>query len=69
MIYNSILSVIQMEKVSMDCAEDTSNSCSVKISGTRDEVMRVSMRHATEDHGYPDTQETKEKLSSMLMAV
>ena len=54
------------EKVYMDCAEDSSNSCTVKISGTKDEVERVSMRHATEDHNYPDTSETREKLGSMI---
>ena len=32
----------------------------------KEEVMKVSMRHATEDHKYPDTNETKQKLSSMI---
>ena len=54
------------EKVHMDCSEDESSNCTVKISGTKEEVMKVAMRHATEDHKYPDTDETKEKLSSML---
>jgi hypothetical protein len=54
------------KKVHMDCADDKSNACTVKISGTKEEVMSVGMRHATEDHGYPDTSETREKLSSML---
>jgi len=52
--------------VHMDCAEDPKSNCSVKISGTREEVMTVSMRHATEDHKYPNTPEVKEKLSSMI---
>ena len=54
------------EKVYMDCAEDPNSNCTLKISGTREEVERVSMRHATEDHKYPDTPETKEKLGSMI---
>ncbi len=50
----------------MDCSEDPNSNCTVRISGTKDEVMRVAMRHATEDHKYPDTEETKEKLASMI---
>ena len=50
----------------MDCSEDPASNCTVKITGTREEVERVSMRHATEDHKYPDTAETREKLSSMI---
>jgi len=67
---NQFLSIgdVKMEKVYMDCAEDPDSNCSVKISGTKDEVMKVSMRHATEDHGYPDTPEVKQKLTSMIKA-
>jgi len=56
------------KKVYMDCSEDKNSNCTVKISGTREEVERVSMRHATEDHNYPDTPEVKEKLMSMIKA-
>jgi len=54
------------DHVSMDCSTIPESKCSVKISGTKEEVMRVSMRHATEDHKYPNTSETKEKLASMI---
>jgi len=52
----------------MDCAEDPNSNCTVKISGTKYEVMRVSMRHATEDHKYPDNPEVRKKLASMIKA-
>lgn len=55
-----------MEKVYMDCSEDKNSNCTVKISGTKEEVMRVAMRHATEDHKYPDNPEVREKLMSMI---
>ena len=55
-----------VEKVYMDCAEDPNSNCTVKISGTRKEVERVSMRHTTEDHKYPNTPEVKEKLMAMI---
>lgn len=50
----------------MDCSDDPDSNCTVRISGTKDEVMRVAMRHATKDHKYPDTEETKNKLSEMI---
>ena len=40
----------------------------IDFGGTKEEVMRVAMRHATEDHGYPDTDDTREKLGSMIKA-
>ena len=55
-----------MGNVYMDCAEDPESNCTVRISGTKEEVTKVSMRHATEDHKYPDTPEVREKLSSMI---
>ena len=61
-----MLGDVKMKHVHMDCADDPSSGCSVKISGPRDEVIKVSMRHATEDHGYPDTPEVRKKLSSMI---
>lgn len=57
------------DKVYMDCAEAPDSKCSVKISGTKDEVMRVAMRHATEDHKYPDTPEVRQQLSSMVKPI
>jgi len=52
----------------MDCAQDPSSNCSVKITGPKAEVMKVSMRHAIEDHGYPDTPEVRKKLATMIKA-
>ena len=57
-----------MKNVYMDCAEDPQSNCTVKISGSEDEVMRVSMRHAVEDHKYPNNKDTRNKLKSMIKA-
>lgn len=54
------------EKVYMDCSEDPKSNCTVRISGSREEVEKVSMRHATEDHKYPATEAVREKLNSMI---
>jgi hypothetical protein len=56
------------DKVYMDCSEIPDSNCSVRISGTKKEVNRVSMRHATEDHGYPNTPKVRKQLSSMIKA-
>ena len=51
----------------IDCSEYPSDSnCSLRISGTEDEVLPVAMRHATEVHGHPDTDENREQLRQML---
>jgi len=50
----------------MDCAEDPQSNCSVRIEGTHDEVIKVSLRHAIEDHHYPNTPETKAKIEGMI---
>jgi len=55
-----------MAKVYMDCAEDPQSNCSVRIEGTHDEVIKVSLRHAIEDHHYPNTPETKAKIEGMI---
>jgi predicted small metal-binding protein len=51
----------------IDCSEYPSDSnCSLRISGTEDEVLPVAMRHAAEVHGHPDTVENREQLRQML---
>lgn len=50
-----------------DCRRMPSEShCSLTISGTEDEVLRVATRHAIEDHGHEDTPELREQLRGML---
>lgn len=51
-----------------DCRQMPSETnCSLKISGTEDEVLRVATRHAVEDHGHQDTPELRQQLRDMLM--
>jgi predicted small metal-binding protein len=50
-----------------DCRMFPSESgCSLTISGTEEEVMRVAVRHAVEEHGHDDTPELREQLRAML---
>jgi predicted small metal-binding protein len=50
-----------------DCRQMPSESnCSLTIAGTEDEVLRVAVRHAVEDHGHEDTPELREQLRGML---
>ncbi|PYT00839.1 MAG: DUF1059 domain-containing protein [Acidobacteria bacterium] len=51
----------------IDCSEYPSdNNCSVKISGTEDEVLDVAAAHAAATHGHEDTPEFREQLRGML---
>jgi predicted small metal-binding protein len=51
----------------IDCSEFPSeNNCTLKISGTEDEVLPVAARHAAEVHGHEDTPEMREQLRGML---
>ena len=40
--------------------------CSLTITGTEDEVMRVAVWHAVNDHGHKDTPELREQIKGML---
>lgn len=51
----------------IDCGEYPSdNDCSLKISGTEDEVMQAALSHAASAHGHEDTPEFREQLRGML---
>ena len=51
----------------IDCSEYPSDSnCSLKISGTEDEILPVAVQHATTVHGHDDTPEFRDKLRQML---
>ena len=50
-----------------DCRKMPSEkNCSLVISGTKEEVMKVGVRHAVEDHGHVDTPEMRKQLEEML---
>ena len=51
----------------VDCREFPSeNNCSLKISGTEEEVLTVATQHAVASHGHKDTPELREMLRSGL---
>ena len=51
----------------IDCSEFPSDSnCTLRISGTEDEVLPVAAQHAAAIHGHEDTPEMREKLRTFL---
>jgi predicted small metal-binding protein len=51
----------------IDCSEYPSdNNCSLRISGTEDEVMAAAAHHAATVHGEEDTPEFRDQLRGML---
>jgi predicted small metal-binding protein len=51
----------------IDCRKMPSDKpCSVAISGTEEEVLKVAVQHAVATHGHKDTPEFREQLRSML---
>lgn len=51
----------------IDCSEYPSEKdCSLRISGTEDEVIPAAAHHASTVHGHEDTPEFREELRRML---
>jgi predicted small metal-binding protein len=51
----------------IDCREFPSErNCTVRISGTEDEVLDVAVRHATASHGHENTPELREEIRKLL---
>lgn len=51
----------------IDCSEFPSDSgCTLRISGTEDEVVPVAARHAADIHGHEDTPELRDQLRQLL---
>jgi len=51
----------------VDCREYPSEmNCSLKISGTADEVLAVAVQHAVASHGHKDSPELRESLRGAL---
>lgn len=51
----------------LDCSEYPSDSnCSLKISGTEDEVIVAAAHHAATVHGHDDTPEFRDQIRGML---
>ena len=52
---------------SIDCRDYPSEkNCSLKISGTEEEVLDAAMQHAVSAHGHNKTPELRSQLRSML---
>ena len=51
----------------IDCREYPSEkNCSVKISGTEDEVLELAMLHATSYHGHEQSAEVRDEIRKLL---
>ena len=52
---------------SIDCRDYPSDkNCSLKISGTEEEVLDAAVQHAASAHGHQNSPELREQLKSML---
>lgn len=52
---------------SIDCRDYPSEkNCSLKISGTEEEVLEAAVQHAASVHGHEKSPELREQLRSML---
>jgi hypothetical protein len=51
----------------IDCRDYPSeNNCSLRISGTEDEVLDAAAQHGVKSHGHEDSPEFREQLRSIL---
>jgi predicted small metal-binding protein len=55
------------QRKSIDCRDYPSEkSCSLKISGTEEEVLDAAIQHAASVHGHQNTPELRDQIRSML---
>jgi predicted small metal-binding protein len=55
------------QRKSIDCRDYPSDKgCTLRISGTEQEVLEAAVQHATTAHGHTDPKELREQLKSML---
>lgn len=55
------------QRKSIDCRDHPSEKhCSLKISGTEEEVLDAAVQHALSSHGHKNTPELREQIRSML---
>ena len=51
----------------IDCRDYPSEkNCSLRVSGTEEEVLDVATQHAVQTHGHEDTPELRDQLRSLL---
>ena len=57
----------KQKRKSIDCRLFPNEiGCTLKISGSEKEVLKVAVRHAIEEHGHQDTPELKRQLKILL---
>ncbi len=57
----------QTERKYIDCRNYPSETnCSLRISGTEEEILEIAAQHAVASHGHENTPELREKLRSLL---
>ncbi|MGC2354324.1 MAG: DUF1059 domain-containing protein [Candidatus Udaeobacter sp.] len=55
------------QRKSIDCRDYPSDkNCSLKISGTEQEVLDAAVQHAVSSHGHENTPELREQIKSIL---
>ena len=55
------------QRKSIDCRDYPSEkNCSLKISGTEQEVLDAAVQHAVSAHGHDNTLELREQIKSLL---
>ncbi len=51
----------------VDCSQYPSEKhCTLKISGTEEEVLTAAVQHAVKSHGHQESAELREQIRSML---
>lgn len=57
------------QRKSIDCRNHPSEkNCSLKISGTEEEVLDAAVEHAVSAHGHENSPELRDQIKSMLKA-
>ncbi len=55
------------QRKSIDCRDYPSEKgCTLRMSGTEEEVLDAAVQHAVSAHGHSDPKELREQLQSML---
>ena len=55
------------QRKSIDCRDYPSEkNCSLRISGTEEEVLDATVQHAVSAHGHQETPELREQIKSIL---
>ena len=51
----------------VDCRlHPSEKNCTLTISGSEEEVLRVAVRHAVEEHGHKDAPELRQQIRAIL---